>query len=178
MEAMLQYYKGIRDTSNYLKNVSNFYERFYMNTKVENIIKEDSIRKENLFKKPPINLNNNSNQPSMPSGIRTATVSFAPRAGFFAGELNNGAWTVYTYTKDSYYLSKALTWVKRGLEFSETPALMDTYARLLYKTGNKEEAVTWEQKAIESNKKREVSTTEYEKVLGLMKSGAVKIDAY
>jgi hypothetical protein len=147
-----------------------------MNIKVETILKEDSIRKENLFKKVPTNSTTGTVMPS--SGIAVKTVSFAPRAGFYAGQLNNGAWTVYTYTKDKNHLAKAVTWVKRGLEFAETPALMDTYARLLYKTGNKEEAINWEQKAIDGNKKRDMSAVEFEKVLGLMKAGAEKIDAY
>ena len=56
------------------------------------------------------------------------------------------------YTKDLNYLTKALSWAKRGIEFYETSAIMDTYARLLYATGNKEEAISWEQKAIDTNK--------------------------
>lgn len=175
-ETMLQFYKGINDTISYLRSVFTFYDRFYMNTKVEIILKEDSIRKDNLFKKVPTNSTTGTVMPS--SGVAVKTVSFAPRAGFYAGQLNNGAWTVYTYTKDKNHLAKAVTWVKRGLEFAESPALMDTYARLLYKTGNKEEAISWEQKAIEGNKKKEMPAGEFEKVLELMKAGVEKIDAY
>lgn len=175
-ETMLQYYKGVNDTANYLRNVSNFYERFFMTIKVETIQKEDSIRKEKVFKPIPVN---SGNQPSEPMNIvQTRTVSFAPRTQYFAGQLNNGAWAVYTYTKDINYLTKALTWAKRGNEFFETPAIMDTYARLLYKTGNKEEAISWEQKAIDGNKKRDYSTAEYDKVLSKMKEDAIKIDEY
>lgn len=175
-ETMLQFYKGINDTTSYLRSVFTFYDRFYMNTKVETILKEDSIRKENLFKKVPTNSTTGTVIPS--NGIAVKTVSFTPRAGYYAGQLNNGAWTVYTYTKDKNHLAKAVTWVKRGLEFAESPALMDTYARLLYKTGNKEEAISWEQKAIDGNKKRDMTAEEFEKVLRLMKTGVEKIDAY
>ncbi|OYU57041.1 MAG: hypothetical protein CFE25_07440 [Chitinophagaceae bacterium BSSC1] len=175
-ETMLQFYKGINDTISYLRSVFTFYDRFYMNTKVETILKEDSIRKENLFKKVPTNSTTGTVIPS--TGIAVKTVSFTPRAGYYAGQLNNGAWTVYTYTKDKNHLAKAVTWVKRGLEFAESPALMDTYARLLYKTGNKEEAISWEQKAIDGNKKRDMTAEEFEKVLRLMKTGVEKIDAY
>ena len=175
-ETMLQYYKGINDTTNYLRNVANFYERFYMSTKVETIQKEDSIRKEKTFKTIPPNLTNPSSAQKDSIGFRTVT--FSPRTAYFASQLNNGAWTVYTYTKDKNYLTKALAWAKHGLEFSETSAIMDTYARLLYKTGNKEEAIIWEQKAIDANKTKAISSADYEKVLILMKSGAVKIDDY
>jgi hypothetical protein len=174
-ETMLQYYKGINDTLNYLRNVAAFYERYFMTTKVETIIKEDSVRKEKMIKTIPNNPQNLST--SQIDSLRR-TVMFTPRAAYFATQLNNSAWTVYTYTKENNYLVKALSWAKRGLEFSETTANMDTYARLLYKTGNKEEALIWEQKAIDGNKKKVISSAEYEKVLGLMKSGAIKIDEY
>jgi hypothetical protein len=176
-EAMLQYYKGINDTTNYLRNVSAFYERYYMTTKVETILKEDSVRKEKTFKilqTKPLNLSSSQTGP-LPMG---AIIMFSPRTGYFANQLNTGAWTVYTYTKDNNYLTRALSWAKRGLEFSETSANMDTYARLLYKTGNKEEAIIWEQKAIDGNKKRDISSADFEKVLSLMKAGAIKIDEY
>lgn len=175
-ETMLQYYKGINDTINYLRNVTAFYERYYMTVKVESIIKEDSIRKEKTFKTAAILPSGTT--PSQFDSIRTRTVMFTPRTSFYSTQLNNGAWTVYTYTKESNYLNKALSWAKRGLEFSETPAIMDTYARLLYKTGNKEEALIWEQKAVDGNKKKAISTEEYDKVLKLMKEEAIKIDAY
>lgn len=174
-ETILQYYKGINDTANYLKNVSAFYQRYYMETKVETIQKEDSIRKEITFKNVTANPFNSSLQSD---SVRTRTVMFAPRTAYFGSQLNNGAWTVYTYTRDINYLTKALSWAKRGLEFSETSVIMDTYARLLYKTGNKEEALVWEQKAVEGNKKKEISATDYEKVLSSMKAGATKIDEY
>jgi hypothetical protein len=173
---MLQFYKGINDTLNYLRNVAAFYERYFMATKVETIIKEDSVRKEKMFKIIPNNPQNLST--AQIDSLRLKTVMFTPRAAYFATQLNNGAWTVYTYTKDNNYLIKALSWAKRGLEFSETTAIMDTYARLLYKTSNKEEALIWEQKAIDGNKKKAISSADYEKVLGLMKTGATKIDEY
>lgn len=176
-ETILQYYKGINDTINYLKNVSAFYEKYYMTTKVEAIQKEDSIRKENTFKNIVV-VNPAKASALQSDSLRTRTVMFTPRAVYFAGQLNNGAWTVYTFTKDINYLTKALSWAKRGLEFSETAAIMDTYARLLYKTGNKEEALIWEQKAVDENKKKAISAADYEKVLGLMKAGATKIDEY
>jgi hypothetical protein len=175
-ETMLQYYKGINDTANYLRNVDAFYQLSYMATRVETIQKEDSISKEKAFKNVSANP---FNSPSLQSdSLHKRTVMFAPRAAYFGSQLNNGAWTVYTYTRDINYLTKALSWAKRGLEFSETTAIMDTYARLLYKTGNKEEALIWEQKAVDGNKKKDISATDYEKVLSLMKAGAIKIDEY
>ena len=53
---------------------------------------------------------------------------------------------------------------------------MDTYARLLYKTGEKSKAVEWESKAIDLKKKRGYKTTEFEKVLASMKAGRPTVD--
>ena len=72
---------------------------------------------------------------------------------------------------DSLNNNKALLWSKRANEFYETPEAMDTYARLLYKTGNKTEAVSWAQKAIALQKKRGFPITELETILANIKQG-------
>ena len=53
---------------------------------------------------------------------------------------------------------------------------MDTYARLLYKTGNANQAIEWEGKAIDLQKKRALPTSEYEKVLANMKIAKENIE--
>jgi len=66
--------------------------------------------------------------------------------------------------------------VKKGAEFYESPEDLDTYARLLYKTGNKEEGIEQEKKAIDLQKKRKFSAIEYERVLKRMMDNAAVID--
>ena len=176
-ETMLQYYKGVMDTGSYLMNASRYYETFFMTIDVDSITKIDSVKKANMFKVPLT---------PPPSGapasggmiMQTQAVSFTPAAAYYENSLNDGAWTIYTYTKSPLYLSKALQWAKRAIEFMETPQAIDTYARILYKTNNRNAAIEWELKAIEMNKARKLSTSEYEKVLAAMKNGADKIDAF
>ena len=55
---------------------------------------------------------------------------------------------------------------------------MDTYARLLYKTGNNQAAIEWETKAANLMKQRGMSAVNYEKVLAKMKNNDTIIDEY
>ena len=85
-------------------------------------------------------------------------------------DLNEYAWTVFQNCSDETCLQNALEWSRRSFEKEQNPAYMDTYANLLYRLGRKEEAITWEQKAIdlmanESDKKG------YQQTLDKMKAG-------
>ena len=98
------------------------------------------------------------------------------RVQSFSSELNEGAWNIYKLTEDKIYLSKALQWSKKAVEFYESVEAMDTYARLLYKTASVIYAIEWEMKAIELRKKRGFPTTEYEGVLAKMQNGLLLTD--
>lgn len=164
--SLLNYYKGIKDSLNYLRSTASFFDLYYMTINVDSVQRADSITKSKIFASvKPQNANGNS-----------SVFSFVPRAQFYASELNNGAWAVYTFTKDTKYLSKALTWAKRANEFSSTAEIMDTYARLLYGMGNIEVAKEWEQKAINMKKANHLSSKKYETVLEAMNKGLATID--
>jgi tetratricopeptide (TPR) repeat protein len=45
-------------------------------------------------------------------------------------------------------VKEALEWSKRSFKDKENHMYLDTYANILYKLGNKEEAIKWEEKAI------------------------------
>jgi thiol-disulfide isomerase/thioredoxin len=65
-------------------------------------------------------------------------------------EMNNQLWIVFENATDKKVLQRAAAWSKKTIitdEGTEDAASMDTYANLLYKSGNKEEAITWEEKA-------------------------------
>ena len=46
-------------------------------------------------------------------------------------------------------VSEALDWSKRSFDGKPNAMFMDTYANILYKMGKKEEAIAWEQKAVD-----------------------------
>ncbi|QHS61077.1 sugar-binding domain-containing protein [Chitinophaga agri] len=63
--------------------------------------------------------------------------------------LNTVAWTMFESVSDTNLLKRALSWSKRSLQGKQKPHMADTYANLLHKLGRQEEAIEWEQKAIE-----------------------------
>ncbi len=64
-------------------------------------------------------------------------------------ELNSYAWTVFQNCPDMKCVTQALDWSKRSFKDEENPAFLDTYANILYKLGKKDEALTWEKKALD-----------------------------
>lgn len=79
-----------------------------------------------------------------------AVVDYMKSYGENTGEeaLNNFAWNVFLNCSDEACLQNALLWSKRSFEKKDNPAFMDTYANILYRLGKKDEAITWEQKAM------------------------------
>jgi len=63
-------------------------------------------------------------------------------------ELNEYAWTVFEMGNAEADLKEALNWSKRSIEKEENPNYIDTYANLLFKLGKKDEAIAWEEKAL------------------------------
>lgn len=84
-------------------------------------------------------------------------------------QLNSYAWTVFENCSDPDCIKAALQWSKRSFEKEEVPAFMDTYANLLYKSGMKEEAIKWEEKAM--NMVPEEEKGDYREALEKMKKG-------
>lgn len=65
-------------------------------------------------------------------------------------QLNQFAWTVFQNCSDETCLQNALEWSKRSFANNNTPGFMDTYANILYRLGKKDEALQWEQKAMDA----------------------------
>ena len=163
---MLNYYRETNDTINYLVRAIHYYDRYFMIVNPDSIKRIDSLR---------LNLQTRTVTPPGDAMITKKMISYAPIAQNFTRELNNGAWSFYKMTRDSLHLRKALQWAKRANDFFVSPEAMDTYARLLYRTGSQQEAINWETKAIDQRKKQGYNTQEYETTLESMKK-KVRID--
>src|SRR5690606_29031034 len=63
--------------------------------------------------------------------------------------INNCSWAVFEKVNDPSVLNFAVKVMKYDIEHFDmnNPQSWDTYANLLYKTGNKSEALKWEEKA-------------------------------
>ena len=105
------------------------------------------------------------------NNFQTAVVAYMNK---YAGkqspnELNNYAWTIFENCNDMACVEKALEWSKNSFKESNEPMYIDTYANLLYKLGKKDEAITWEQKALDLAPEGEKKS--YEETLDKMKKG-------
>lgn len=84
--------------------------------------------------------------------FRPAVMAYMEQYGAEADPalLNDFAWTVFENCPDPACITKALEWSKRSIDETkgEEPAFLDTYANLLYKTGNRAEAIAMEEQAL------------------------------
>lgn len=83
--------------------------------------------------------------------------------------LNSFAWSVFENCNDPACIESALSWSKKSLESGEQAAYLDTYANLLYKGGDKENAVKWQEKALLAASADEKEN--YQTILNKMKAG-------
>ena len=89
---------------------------------------------------------NKSDWPNFQNAVVAYMNEYGAKAS--AAELNSFAWTVFENCKDMTCVKEALDWSKRSFKDKENPMFMDTYANIIYKLGNKEEAIKWEEKAL------------------------------
>ncbi len=89
-------------------------------------------------------------------------------------DLNNTAWTFYEKVKDRAMLEKALVWAKKSVELKDEPFNNDTYAALLFKLGNLQEAIRVEEKALQLAKDGGEPTENYEEMIKMFKNGTKK----
>jgi thiol-disulfide isomerase/thioredoxin len=85
--------------------------------------------------------------------------------------LNGFAWRIFEQCEDMDCVQQALAWSKKSLELNEDPMYMDTYANLLYKTGNTKEAIAWQKKAITLLKAQGEDIEDFEETLAKMEKG-------
>ena len=88
-----------------------------------------------------------------------------------ADQLVEFAWKFYLYVQDKSHLQIAQTWMRQLVEDEPTPTIMDTYASLLYKSGNKKEAMKWEKKALKMANELMEDPTHYELQLAKFEMG-------
>jgi thiol-disulfide isomerase/thioredoxin len=82
--------------------------------------------------------------------FQQAVVTYMKKYGANASpeQLNDFAWTVFQNCPDMTCVTEALEWSKRSFKDNQNPGFMDTYANILYKMGKKDDAIAWEEKAI------------------------------
>lgn len=156
---MMQYYKGVNDTTKYLQQASSYYEQYYMRLTLDSVRKRDSLNYVNARKKAIETAKISTND-----SITKRSFSFSYSKDRYATELNNAAWTFYLMAANKNdYLMKAMLWSRRTIELSAKPAFYDTYAHLLYRLKFFVEAESMQKKAIEGAQAEKTDTKLYQK---------------
>ncbi|MEJ7768108.1 MAG: hypothetical protein WKF89_09870, partial [Chitinophagaceae bacterium] len=169
---MLDFYREINDTVQYLADATRYYDTYYMTIPVDSIKQVDSIKSRQLSTVPK----GDAIPGSTNSSATRRSIIFSASSQIYTNQLSAAAKSFYQFSKDFVHLKKALEWAKRACEFYDTPDAMDIYARILFRLGNEEEAIAWEGKAIETGKKRGIHSREREEVLNKMKNRDKLID--
>jgi thiol-disulfide isomerase/thioredoxin len=81
------------------------------------------------------------------------------------GYINHFSWQVYEDCNDQQVVKKCLEWMKVVTNEEPIYAYLDTYAHLMYKSGNKQETKRIAKLAIEAAKKENEKTTSIEKLV-------------
>ena len=162
---LMNYRRGIGDTTGYLLATTWYYDTHLMTVGVDSIrrVDEEALQKR-------------LNMPSKPGEVRVMGVVARQQTGQTTRELNEGAMSFVDMARRPTDWGKALTWSTRALEFSpDEPNVMDTHARLLHKLGRRPEAVEWLQKVVNLQKERVFGTPGgfFETTLQKMKDGTL-----
>jgi thiol-disulfide isomerase/thioredoxin len=79
--------------------------------------------------------------------------------------LNGAAWTFYEKANKKSLLKKALLWVNASIAIEKSSANVDTQAMLLYKLGQKDQAIAAAKESIQMGKANDEDVSETEKAL-------------
>lgn len=147
---IMRYYRGVKDTLQYLKLASRYYDTQFMTAKVDSVQNLDVLENQRRMRGivPP-----GLTGPQRP-GMGSMSFVANPNTQRYVSALNQAAWEFYELTTNPVFLKKALDWSKRTLEYREDGSSMDTYAHILYRLGQKEEAIEWQEKAVKNEQER------------------------
>jgi tetratricopeptide (TPR) repeat protein len=167
---MLGYYRGIKDKENLLVNAVAYCDNYYMKATVQQVRMMDSMYKRKLFEKA---VADTVRKGSGNMTIRkTAMVSLSPIAQDYCNALGHCAEEIYNYSDDVELLKKAQVYAEKAVLIYENPDAINVYAKILYANKQVEEAMKWEQKAIDILQQRQYTGNRFIKVLQKMKDGA------
>jgi hypothetical protein len=149
---MVTFYRGIKDTANYLRQAVGYYDRYYMG------ISTDSARRRVLV----------TMQARQAAAVPASTEGLPIT---YTMALNNAAWSVYqTGTRRHSYLQPAAQWSRRTIELDPAASHYDTLAHLLYRLQLYDEAVTTQRQAIARARTQKNELAAYEKELAKMRN--------
>lgn len=102
------------------------------------------------------------------SSLKDIVNSYLTSEDLSSNQLNNFAWEIFENCTDAACLDAALKWSKKAVEQDVKSAYLDTYANLLYKKGDKVNAIKWQEEALSLATEGEQDN--YQDTLAKMKS--------
>jgi thiol-disulfide isomerase/thioredoxin len=166
-EFYMDYYKTTGDSIKYMKYITAFCNVQLMTVSPDSIAKHDKARFDQIVK--GINSGALAGIDST-QRAQLKVVSEHLERNLISQKLNNIAWEVFGKISNVNVLKDALRLSKRSLELDpKNPAWMDTYANLLYKLGQKEEAIIIEEETMNLDNKE--SKEGFKKTVQKMKTG-------
>jgi hypothetical protein len=171
LSLITDFYYRTQDTVSYLYSATKYVDDYLMTLSIDSL-KAFYINKEND------SANMGGTVTIFAPGATPENLPYYSHFLNIEQQLNRFAWRFYKMSSDTALLLKALTWSKRSLEFNPSPHARDTYAQLLYVTGNRQEGIEEEKKALSDFQKNneEKNVADSKLVLNRMLSGAEKID--
>lgn len=157
-DQMYYNYRLPHNKDRYIEIAADYYDRYFMPLSADSLRRQDTINMNNLRKKqtPVIEKRGDSVR-------KTTTISYSSIAQSYASELSGAARRFLERTNENALLEKATIWAAKAVELYTGYPHMNTYALLLSKTGRKEEAIQWQEKAIALKKKQGMDTKSLEK---------------
>jgi thiol-disulfide isomerase/thioredoxin len=165
-EIYIQYYKQTGETDKFVKTATKFCDDYLMKLNSDSIANKTKVSLQ-LFERQ-LNSGVYANMDSLQLAKTKTwyTYRVSDKIGI---SLNENAWDVFEKVSDKKVLQNALRWSKRSLEiYPNSPLWLDTYANLLYKLGQKEEAIAKEEEALRFARKED--TEGFEKTIMKMKA--------
>ena len=178
---LLSYYKGVGDTTNFLKNAIPFYDNNYMTMSMKSVREKQEqylhseILKTLPFSTPTLVKSGKDSIEVAAIGMKNTSISTSAipidNNSLYANILNKVAWDFYqTGTKDINYLTKAMIWSRRSIELYPSANYYDTLAHILYQLTYTNEAIKIQELAISQARIQKISYENMQKDLKKMKN--------
>lgn len=151
----IDFYRGIKDYKKYHK-LANFYARTQlMSQPIDSLRKQDKI----IYREFERGVIANDSLRKTAYFIQMDESMKYRASKAVAEKLNQLAWAYYQSVPNAEYLQVVLGWIKRSIQLYPHTFYQNTLAHLLYKTGQKKEAIKQQEQAITEarEKGREVS---------------------
>ena len=164
----LAFYLAMKDVNKFTEAAEQYLDQYVMFVQIESIRKQDTWEYEKIMQAYKLGIRDSvgAGAPLYQTLKREAKYTMARLT---SNELNDVVKAFYDQVDDKTKLIKAVAWAKRSLELVETPDNFHSYAQLLLKLGDKQEAFNVEQKAYDVALREKMDTQKFTAALDKMK---------